>query len=102
MALDAGSCTIVGEGDAVVVTGTGLAKALADAMMAPPPAGVDSNKMLEQWANLTAQAIVDYLKENAEVKVVVSESGLQSYMTMGGPSPTAAPLEPVELAGTIE
>jgi hypothetical protein len=96
----AGSCSIAPGG---AVTGTGLAKALADAMMAPPAPGADSNKMLEQWANLTAAAIVNYLTANASITVTIkpSDVGLQQAPTPGGPVPTLGPLLPVPLTGTV-
>ena len=101
MALTAGSCTIDAEGN---VSGTGLAKAMADALMATPPAGLSTNQMLAQWTNLLAAAIVDHLVSNAAISVTVapSDAGLQRTPNPNDPNtPTQGPAAEVVLAGSL-
>lgn len=101
MPLEAGSCTIANNG---TVSGTGLAKAMADALMTAPPSGGGSNKSLEQWTNLLAAAIVDHLVSNAQITVTVSpaDAGLQRTPNPNDPNtPTLGPATAVELPGSL-
>ena len=99
MSLLAGSCLIADNG---TVTGTGLAKAMADATMAAPPAGSSTNAQLQQWINLLAVAIVNHLTANAAITVTVSAGGLQTTPNPNNPSTaTGAPASPVNLSGTL-
>jgi hypothetical protein len=101
MALLAGSCTISEDN---VVSGTGLAKAMAEATMLAPPAGATANQCLEQWINQLAVAIVDHLVANAEVTVTVGagDAGLQRTPNPNSAeTATLAPAAPVNIGGTI-
>ncbi len=101
MALEAGMCTIAADN---AVTGTGLAKAMAEALMAAPPPGAGSRQMLEQWTNLLAAAIVDHLVSNAQISVVVAptDAGLQRTPSPNNPNtPTVGPASPVVLSGEL-
>ncbi len=67
MPLVAGFCTIAPGG---IVTGTGLAKAIADACMAPNPPGSTTESSLQNFCNLLAVAIVGHIVTNATVTVI--------------------------------
>lgn len=101
MSLLAGSCVIAPGG---VVTGTGLAKAIADACMAPNPPGSTTESSLQQFCNLLAAGIVDHLVTNGVVSVTTTitsvDGALQTYGTPAGPVPTTPPVSPVPLSGT--
>ncbi len=68
MALLAGACVISPAG---VVSGTGLAAAIATATMTPPTPPFTSENSLQQWCNLLAAAIVTHIVTNASVTVSV-------------------------------
>lgn len=67
MPLLAGACVIA---PGLVVTGTGLAKAIADACAAPNPPGATTESALENFSNRLAAAIVEHIVTNATVTVV--------------------------------
>lgn len=67
MALLAGACVISPAG---VVSGTGLAAAIATATLAPNPPGSTTESSLQSWCNLLAAAIVQHIVTNASVIVV--------------------------------
>lgn len=70
MPLLAGACVIAPGG---VVTGTGLAKAIADALTAPsPPGTTTSESSLQQFSNLLAAAIVEHIIANGVISVTVT------------------------------
>lgn len=81
MALLAGTCVIAPGG---IVTGTGLAKAIADACMAPNPPGATTESALQNFSNRLAAAIVDHITTNASVTVTVA-AGIP-VATAGSPS----------------
>ncbi len=68
MPLIAGACIISPAG---VVSGTGLAAAIATATMAPNPPGSTPESCLQSWCNLLAAAIVQHIVTNATVTVSV-------------------------------
>ena len=102
MSLEAGTCNIADNG---AVTGTGLAKVMADALMASAsPVGTGRNAGLATWTNALAAAIVDHLVNNAQVTVTVtpSDAGLQRTPNPNDPNtPTTGPVSDVALAGTL-
>ena len=68
MPLIAGTCVIA---PGPVVTGFGLAKAIADALAAPLPAGsTTTESAMQSFANNLAAAIVEHIVTNATVTVV--------------------------------
>lgn len=101
MPLIAGTCSIADTG---AVTGTGLAKAMADATMASPPSGATTNQCLQQWINMLAVAIVDHLVTNAQITVTVgpADAGLQRTPNPNNPNtPTLGPSADVPLSGSL-
>lgn len=81
MPLIAGTCAIAPGG---IVTGVGLAKAIAEACIAPNPPRSTSEDALAHFANLLAGAIVDHIVTNATVTVA---AGIVVAGTGGGPAP---------------
>ncbi len=69
MPLLAGACVIA---PGAVVTGTGLAKAIADACITPNPPGSTTEQALQQFANLLAAAIVQHIVTNGVITVNVA------------------------------
>jgi hypothetical protein len=102
MALLAGSCTIAAD---KTVSGTGLARALAEAHMvalsALPGLAPRSRSAMEALFNAQAAAIVDHITANAEVTVTItpSDSGLQRDPASS--DPTLAPAADKVLTGTL-
>lgn len=68
MALNPGACVIAPGG---IVTGTGLAKAIGDACMAPNPPGSTTESSLQNFCNRLALAIVEHFITNGQITVTV-------------------------------
>ena len=118
MSLDAGSCSIAGDG---TVTGSGLAAALGNALVAmwnetvllptPPYTGAlapaplaKAHDALASQANHLASAIIGYLVANAEVTVTIApaDSGLQRTPNPNNPNTnTQGPATTKTLFGTL-
>ena len=102
MPLTPGTCAIAENG---TVTGTGLAKAMADALMASSSAaGKGANAGLQAWTNALAVAIVDHLVANAAITVTVAptDAGLQRTPNPNDPAtPTLGPTSDVVLNGAL-
>lgn len=88
MPLLAGACVIT---PARVVTGTGLAKAIADACMAPNPPGTTTESALQSFCNLLAAAIVEHITTNAAVSVTVAAPIAVQVAPVTGTGGTIAP-----------
>lgn len=97
MPLIAGACLIAPGG---VVTGTGLAKAIAEACSTPNPPGSTTESALQQFSNLLAAAIVEHIVMNATVSVTVAPGILVA--TAGSPAAqTGATTGPGSGTGTV-
>jgi len=103
MALNAGSVEVDSEGEA---SGTGLAlaifngalSAVAEAQRKQVAAG------MAPFCNGIAAAIVDHIRDNAEVSVTITtaDSGLQTVPDPATPgSPTAGPLSDKTFTGSL-
>lgn len=98
MPLLAGVCVIAPGG---FVTGTGLAKAIADALTAPsPPGTTTSESSLQQFANLLAAAIVEHIVANGAVSVTIP-SGIPVATTGTAAAQAGATTSPAAGSGTI-
>ena len=109
MALSAGTCSIASDG---TVTGTGLAKTIADAhkaafsafspAQAPKAiARLMTSGFYETFSNALAAAIINHLTSNGEITVTIhpTDIGLQTSAAAG--SPTTGPAANKTLTGTI-
>lgn len=104
MALDAGEVNVDDDGNA---TGSGLALAIFDGAMTGLSGEVKAlvGGGMKAFCEGMATAIVDHIKDNAEVTITVqpTDSGLQklpSVLTPG--SPTDGPATPKTFTGSIE
>lgn len=97
MPLLAGACVIT---PARVVTGTGLAKAIADACMAPNPPGSTAESSLQSFCNLLAAAIVTHITTNATVTVSVT-AGIPVTTAGSAVAQTGATTAPGAGTGTV-
>lgn len=68
MPLIAGAAVVAPGG---VVTGTGLARAIAEACSTSAPPGSPAEVSLQQFSNLLAAAIVEHIVANAQVTVAL-------------------------------
>lgn len=107
MALAAGSCAVASDG---TVSGTGLAKAIADAHTAafaavsmPPDviAKLMSSGYTAAFSNSLAAAIVNHITANAAVTVTIhtTDTGLQTSTAVA--SPTGGPASNKTITGTV-
>lgn len=87
-------------GDATVTDG--MSKAIYDKLVSTfgesPTDGLDDQRKL--FCAAVAQAVVEYIKENADVVITPAHSGLQTSAMSG--SPTTGPAAPVTAAGAID
>jgi hypothetical protein len=107
MALTIGSCSVAEDGS---VSGSGLAKAIAEAHTGPLfAAGTDKlpagpRAYYAALSEALATAIIEHIQAHAEVEVTVttSDAGLQTTPDPNDPGvPTDAPASDKTLAGTI-
>lgn len=110
MALQAGTVTIDGNGNA---SGGGLSRAIYDQLVStnidPYSSGLDASTIvaakqgLASYTNSLAAGVVPYFKDNGDVRIKSSDSGLQRTPNPNNPdTDTQGPSADVVLAGALE